>query len=135
MEESSGDIGGRLRGTTRGARDRLRGAARGARDRIAGTADTITGIQSRRQWEAFTDAVTRTVIGVHRDLEELRKTQGELETQHETLRQEFDAMHSEGNPHSARSPDSHRLWFAVLGVGAVSAVALILGIIVLWRSF
>lgn len=135
MEESSGDIGGRLRGTARGARDRLRGAARGARDRIAGTADTITGIQSRRQWEAFTDAVTRTVIGVHRDLEELRKTQGELETQHETLRQEFDAMHSEGSAHSGRYPDSQRLWFAVLGVGAVAAVALILGIIVLWRSF
>ena len=123
MEESRGGTG-----------DRLRGAARGARDRVAGTADAITGIQSRQRWEAFTDAVTRTVIGVHRDQEELRKAQAELETQHETLRQEFDAMHSEGSAHSGRYPDSQRLWFAVLGVGAVAAVALILGIIVLWRS-
>ena len=124
MEESSGDIGGRLRG-----------AARGARDRVAGTADVITGVQSRRQWEAFTDAVTRTVIGVHRDQEESRKVQGELKTQHEALRQEFDAMHSERNAHSDQFPDSRRLWFAVLGVGVVAVAALILGIIVVWRSF
>ena len=124
MEESSGGIGGRLRG-----------AARGARDRITGTADVITGVQSRQQWEAFTDAVTRTVIGVRRDQEEMRKAQGELETQHETLRQEFDATQLERNAHSGQSPDSRRLWFTVLGVGAVAVAALILGIIVLWRSF
>ena len=66
MEESSGGIG-----------RRLRSAARGARDRLTGTADAVTGVQSRRQWEAFTDAVTRTVVGVHRDQEELRKAQGQ----------------------------------------------------------
>ena len=120
MEESRGDMG-----------ERLRGAARGARDRIAGTADMVTGMQSRRQWEAFTDAVTRTVIGVHRDQEELRKAQEELETQHEALRQDFDATHSGTNAHS----NQRQLWVAILGVGAVATVALILGIIVLWRSF
>ena len=120
MEESRGDIG-----------ERLRGVARGARERIAGTADVVTGMQSRRQWEAFTDAVTRTVIGVHRDQEELRKAQGELETRHEALRKEFDLMHSGTNAHL----NQRQLWFAILGVGAVASAALILGIIVLWRSF
>ncbi len=120
MEESSGNMG-----------ERLRGVARGARERIAGTADVITGIQSRRQWEAFTDAVTRAVIGVHRDQEELRKAQGELETRHEALSQEFHAMHSGTNAHT----NQRLLLFAILGVGALAAAALILGVIALWRSF
>ncbi len=124
MEESSEGIGGRLRG-----------AARGARERISGTADVITGVQSRRQWEEFTDAVTRTVIGVHRDQEELRKAQGELETQHEALREEFDTMHSESNAHSGQLLDRRRLWFAVLGVGAVAVVTLVLSMIAFVRSF
>ena len=123
MEESSEGIGGRQRG-----------AARRAGERITGTADVITGIQSRRQWEAFTEAVTRTVIGVHRDQEELRKTQGELETQYEALRQEFDEMHSERNMHSGQFPQIRRLWFAVLGVGAVAVVSLILNIIFVMRG-
>ena len=124
MEESSEGIGGRLRG-----------AARGARERITGTADVITGVQSRRQWEEFTDAVTRAVIGVHRDQDELRKSQEELETQHGALRQEFDVMHSEGNAHSGQFLDRRRLWFAVLGVGAVAVAALVLSMIALVRSF
>ena len=124
MEESGSGIGGRLRG-----------AARGAREQITGTADVVTGVQSRRQWEAFTDAVTRTVIGVHRDQEELRKAHWELEAQHEALRQEFYAMNSEKNVDSGQFLDSRRLWLAVFGVGAVAVTALILGIIVLLRSF
>ena len=124
MEESSGGIGGRLRG-----------AARGARERITGAADVLTGIQSRRQWEAFTDAVTRTVIGVHRDQEELSKAQAELETQHGALRQEFDVTHSESSEHFSQLRDRRRLWFAVLGVGAVAVAALVLGMIALVRSF
>ena len=67
MEESNRSIDGRLRG-----------AARVTRDRLTGTADVLTGVQSRREWEEFTDAVTRTVIGIHRDQNELRKAQGEL---------------------------------------------------------
>ena len=124
MEESSGGIS-----------DRLRGAARGARERITGTADVITGVQSRRQWEAFTDAVTRTVVGVHRDQEELRKTQEELETRYEALRLEFDAMSSEIKAHSVQLMDIRRLWVGVLGVGAVAMGALVLGVIALVRSF
>ena len=124
MEESSEGIGGRLSR-----------AARGARERITGTADVITGVQSRQQWEEFTDAVTRTVIGVHRDQEELRKAQGELETKHETLREEFDTMHSESNAHSGQLLDRRRLWFAVLGVGAIAVVTLVLSMIAFVRSF
>ena len=124
MEESSGGIGGRLRG-----------AAREARERITGTADVITGIQSRRQWEAFTDAVTRTVVGVHRDQEELRKAQDELETQYEALRLESDAMSLEIKAHTLQLQDRRRLWFAVLGVGAIAVGALVLGMIALVRSF
>ena len=56
----------------RGIGSRIRGAARGARDRVTGAADTITGVQFRRQFEEFTNAVTRTVVGVHRDQSELR---------------------------------------------------------------
>ena len=124
MEESSGGIIGRLRG-----------AAREARERITGTADVLTGIQSRRQWEAFTDAVTRTVVGVHRDQEELRKAQAELETQQEALRREFDMMHSESSEHFSQLRDRRRPWFAVLGVGAVAVAALVLGMIAFVRSF
>ena len=124
IEESNRSIGGRLRG-----------AARVTRDRLTGTADVLTGVQSRRQWEGFTDAVTRTVIGIHRDQNELRKAQEELETRHETLRQEFNALNSERNTRSEQLPYSRWLWFAALGVGAIAVVALVLGIIALGRSF
>lgn len=119
----------------RGIGSRIRGAARGARDRVTGAADTITGIQFRRQFEEFTDAVARTVVGIHHDQSELRdglvsleENQGKLEAaqtklsaEQEKLRQEFE-----------RFRDPRML---VLGFGGIAIAALALGIIALWRTF
>ena len=45
-----------------------------AKERVSGTVDTVTGIEFRRQFEDFTNVVTDTVIGVHKDQAGLRDT-------------------------------------------------------------
>ena len=55
-EESSGKAG---------IGERFRASIRSAGESVTGTADTITGVQFRRQFEDFTDAVTTAVVGVH----------------------------------------------------------------------
>lgn len=48
------------------------------RDRAAGAVDTITGIQFRRHFEDFTEAVTTAVVGVYRDNDELKQQTDQL---------------------------------------------------------
>ena len=62
-------------GATRnsGMGGRLQQAVGAVGERVTGTADTITGVQFRRQFEDFTDAVTTAVVGVHRDQGELQE--------------------------------------------------------------
>ena len=62
-EESSGKAG---------IGERFRASIRSAGESVTGTADTITGVQFRRQFEDFTDAVTTAVVGVHQDQGALR---------------------------------------------------------------
>ncbi len=64
-----------------GIGDRLRETVRATGEGITGTADTITGVQFRRQFEDFTDAVTTTVVGVHRDQEKLQERTDKLESE------------------------------------------------------
>ena len=121
--------------TSRGIGDRIRGAARGARDRVTGAADTITGVQFRRQFEEFTDAVTRAVIGVHQDQSALKDAQADLgakqtdlEAQLTTLRAEQEKLRREFE----KFQDPRALIF---GFGAIAVAALVLGVISLWRTF
>ncbi len=57
---------------------RLREAVGGGGEMVTGTADTVTGVQFRRQFEDFTDTVTTTVVGMHRDQAKLGEHQAEL---------------------------------------------------------
>lgn len=50
-----------------------------ARQVIGKSVDKATGTEFRRQFEEFTDAVTTTVLGIHRDQSELRARLSKLE--------------------------------------------------------
>jgi thioredoxin reductase len=96
-----------------GIRDRLRGAVRGTTERVTGAADTITGVQFRKQFEDFTDAVTTAVVGVHRDQADLRERLAKLETA------------------STRSGASG----LIIAVGVIAGLALVLSIVAVVRTF
>ncbi len=104
------------------------------RERAVGTTDTITGVQFRRQFEDFTDAVTTTVVGVHRDQEELQERTDKLDsevievqrTQGE-LRERVDKL--EQNQKFILPPA------LVIAFGIMSGLALIIGVISLVRTF
>ena len=49
----------------------LRGTFRSARQAFARSLDRVTGAEFRRQFEEFTNVVTTTVLGIHRDQSEL----------------------------------------------------------------
>jgi FtsZ-binding cell division protein ZapB len=112
----------------------VRQGVRVARERAVGTADTITGVQFRRQFEDFTDAVTTTVVGVHRDQEELQERTDKLDsevievqrTQGE-LRERVDKL--EQNQKFILPPA------LVIAFGIMSGLALIIGVISLVRTF
>ena len=96
-----------------GIRNRLRQAVGAAGERAMGAADTVTGVRFRRQFEDFTDAVTTAVVGVHRDQADLRDRVERLET----------AKQPGGMPP------------LVIAFGIIAALALVLAIIALARTF
>ena len=119
-----------------GIGDRLRETVRAAGEGVTGTADTITGVQFRRQFEDFTDAVTTAVVGVHRDQAELRNQLDELENARKSdntpqqiaaLREQQDRLETSG-----RSGGTSPL---VIVFGVVATLALALGIIAVLRTF
>ena len=59
----------------------LRGTLGSARDAIGGSLDRVSGTEYRRRLEQFTDVVQTTVVGVHRDQQELDKRLQKLEHQ------------------------------------------------------
>ena len=59
-----------------GISDRLRAVAGRVSERAIGTADTVTGVRFRQQFEDFTEAVTTAVVGVHRDQAEMAGADG-----------------------------------------------------------
>ena len=95
----------------------LRRFARRARNRAVGTFDTVTGLQPRRQFEEFTDAVTTTVMAVYQDQIQLKKRVEGLESVNRDL------------GHIRRI----RLVAIALGAGTLSA--LVIGAIALARTF
>lgn len=113
---------------------RLREGVGAARERIVGTADTITGVQFRRQFEDFTDAVTTAVVGVHRDQGELQERADKLDAEvievqriQEELRERVDKLDQNQN---SKLPTA-----LVIAFGIMSGLALIIGIISLVRTF
>src|SRR5438132_8647486 len=50
-----------------------------ARETVSESVDKLTGTEFREEFEKFTDAVTRVVLGIHRDQAELRAQLGRLE--------------------------------------------------------
>ena len=57
----------------------LRGTLGSAREKVGGSLDKVSGKAFRRQFEQFTSIVETTVIGVHRDQQEMNKRFEKLE--------------------------------------------------------
>ena len=62
----------------------LRGTFASARQAFARSFDRVTSAEFRRQFEEFTNVVTTTVLGIHRDQSELRERLTRVE--HSTTR-------------------------------------------------
>ena len=58
----------------------LRGTLGSAREAIGGSFDKVSGAEFRRQFEQFTSVVETTVVGIHRDQQELNKRLETLES-------------------------------------------------------
>ena len=119
-----------------GIGDRLRETVRAAGEGVTGTADTITGVQFRRQFEDFTDAVTTAVVGVHRDQAELRNQLDELENarKSDNTPQQIAALR-ERQDRLETSDKSGGISPLVIVFGVVATLALALGIIAVLRTF
>lgn len=132
-----------------GLGDRLRDAVGSVGETVTGTADTITGLQFRKQFEDFTDAVTTAVVGVHRDQKDLRERVDALESARQAdptpqqvaeLQGRVDALESAGaTPERGGKPEksghTSRRSPLVVVFGLVSALALLLAILALARTF
>ena len=57
----------------------LRGTFGSARDAIGSSLDKVSGTEYRRQLEEFTNVVQTTIVGIHRDQQELDKRLADLE--------------------------------------------------------
>ena len=57
----------------------LRGTLGSASEAIGGSFDKVSGKDFRRQFEQFTSVVETTVVGIHRDQQELNKRLEKLE--------------------------------------------------------
>lgn len=94
--------------------NRLQGALGSARDAVSGSVDKISGTAYRRQFEQFSKVVETTVVGVHRDLQELAKRVEALEN--------VDAAPS--------TPDfSKKIFIAALAISIISIVVAILAFV------
>ena len=51
-----------------GVERRAQGRIRSVRQVVGNSLDNLTGVEARRQSEEFTNAVTTSVLGIHRDL-------------------------------------------------------------------
>ncbi|MCZ6539209.1 MAG: hypothetical protein O6922_05230, partial [Chloroflexi bacterium] len=57
----------------------LRGTFGSAREAIGSSLDKVSGTEYRRQLEQFTNVVQTTIVGIHRDQQELDKRLEKLE--------------------------------------------------------
>jgi len=128
---------------------RLRDAVGSVGETVTGTADTITGLQFRKQFEDFTDAVTTAVVGVHSDQGDLRERVDALETDRQTdptpqqvaeLQGRVDALEAAGaTPERVEKPEKPGQAKGrsplTVAFGVVSALALLLAILALARTF
>ena len=99
------------------AEDRgLRGTLDSARQAFTRSFDRLTGTQFRRQFEEFTNVVTTTILGIHRDQLELRER-------------------LERVGHSTQAePSTGRIQKLVIWAFIFSLVAVILGVVALVRT-
>ena len=113
--------------------ERFRESIRSAGESVTGTADTVTGVQFRRQFEDFTDVVTTAVVGVHRDQALLRERLEELEATDNV--NDISQQIAELRERLETSGKSNRPSPLVIVFGIVSALALVLSIIALASTF
>lgn len=114
-----------------GLGDRLRDAVGSVGETVTGATDTITGLQFRKQFEDFTDAVATAVVGVHRDQGDLRERVDALESARPAAAAELPekvAKPEKSGKAKGRSP-------LTIAFGMVSALALLLAILALARTF
>ena len=93
----------------------LRGTFRSARQAFARSLDRVTGAEFRRQFEEFTNVVTTTVLGIHRDQSELGERLARVE-------------------HSTKAEPSTPSQKLVMGAFIFSLAAVILGVVALVRT-
>ena len=110
-----------------GVLGRIRGAFGAAGEGVVGAVDTVTGAEFREQFEAFTDAVTTTVVGVHQDQAALKESLSRLEAR---VHQDQAELRERLSRLEQRSPLSG--W--VVAFGVVSVLALVAGILALLMS-
>ena len=94
----------------------LRGTLGSAREAIGGSIDKVSGKDFRRQFEQFVNVVETTVVGIHRDQQELSKRLGMLE---------------KSKASTPTAPHTHKL---VLAAIIFSVIAAILAVAALWES-
>ena len=101
----------------------LAGAASGAFGR---SFDRLTGAEFRRQFEEFTNAVSTTVVGVHRDQEELGRRLEEYQSENSSRVSHFEFQRTR----------QYRI-YQLLALVAIllSFAAVIIGVIALVRTF
>ena len=93
----------------------LRGTFDSARQAFARSFDRVTGVEFRRQFEEFTNVVTTTVLGIHRDQSELGERLAKVE--HSTNAEPF-------------TPSQKLVMWAFI----FSLAAVILGVVALART-
>ena len=117
LEERRRDDRGEDQGRDETAEDRgLRSTFGSARQAFARSFDRLTGAEFREQFQEFTDVVTTTVLGIHRDQSELRHRLQAVE-------------HSTQASPSARATQKLVVWAFIL-----SLVAVIMGVVALVRT-
>lgn len=89
----------------------LRGTLGSARDAIGGSFYKVSGTAYRRKFEQFTNVVQTTVVGIHRDQQELNARLEKLEG-------------------SKASSPTHRLIVAALVISVIAAILAITALVV-----
>jgi hypothetical protein len=103
----------------------LRDIAGAARETLGRSFDRISGAEFRGQFEDFTNAVSTTVVGVHRDQAEIVKKFDELQKEISDLASSMEPQHSQWY----RIHTLPALMSLILSVGAV-----VIGVIALLRT-
>ena len=115
---------------TRSQRERLGDAVGSARQAFSTSFDRLTGREFRRQFEEFANVVTTTILGLHRDNDELKIRIDKIQSSKKEL-----ASRPSRPPEAANTGIERRTIVLHLLPVALSVGALILGAVAILRTF